>query len=417
MTSHIYRYDNTPLVSIPDGQLNTSATSLNLPANNYSNYGDKVVENLIYLMEHFAGATPPRNAIKGQVWYNTNNLPGTTNQIIGLQVYNGTNWVGTGKTLVTSTPPTASFDGQLWYNTSTKQLFVSSGVNWNLIGPLGSADINQNPLVTNSSAVPSFTTVDVVRVTDTTVSQAVHTVIRMIVNGTVLAIVSSDTAFTCGLTGFPTIYPGITFNQTVANALFAGKANSALNADSANNLVVNSSVVPSGIFMRRDQNNEPVDNNTFNLGSTAAKYANVYATQFNGTATSALYADLAERYEADDWLDAGTVVAIGGEKEITRVNQLGSSDVFGVISEKPGLQLNSGAGDDRTHPYVALTGRVPVKVVGSVNKGSRLMASALPGVAQKWEPQYGTLAIIGRSLVHKNSHSIELIEATIGTRG
>ena len=59
-------------------------------------------------------------------------------------------------------------------------------------------------------------------------------------------------------------------------------------------------------------------------------------------ATSAEYADLAERYEADAEYEAGTVVKIGGDKEITQTTQETDADVFGIISASPGFEMNRG---------------------------------------------------------------------------
>tara|TARA_B100002019_G_scaffold293284_1_gene319847 strand:- start:3135 stop:4499 length:1365 start_codon:yes stop_codon:yes gene_type:complete len=102
---------------------------------------------------------------------------------------------------------------------------------------------------------------------------------------------------------------------------------------------------------------------------------------FSGAATSARYADLAERYEADAQYDAGTVVVFGGDKEVTMANGEHDHRVAGVISSAPAYMMNSEAGDDATHPYVALTGRVPCKVTGEVFKGDLLVTSAMAGHA------------------------------------
>lgn len=100
----------------------------------------------------------------------------------------------------------------------------------------------------------------------------------------------------------------------------------------------------------------------------------------NGTATAARYADLAEKYLADQPYDAGTVVVIGGEKEIT-ASSLGQRAV-GVISTSPAYMMNS---ELEGGVYVALKGRVPVKVVGHVQKGQELVA-ANDGYAQAAQP-------------------------------
>jgi hypothetical protein len=97
---------------------------------------------------------------------------------------------------------------------------------------------------------------------------------------------------------------------------------------------------------------------------------NLSANIFNGTATSAQYADLAEKYLPDAEYSVGTVVSIGGDKEITASNT--GDRAIGVISENPAFMMNK---DLEGGVYVALKGRVPVKVAGTVIKGQRLVAS------------------------------------------
>ena len=104
--------------------------------------------------------------------------------------------------------------------------------------------------------------------------------------------------------------------------------------------------------------------------------------KFRGTATSAEYADLAERYAADDEYEPGTVVILGGANEITSSKDEASIEVFGIVSTAPGFEMNSGAGTDATHPFIALAGRVPCKVVGKVIKGQRLVTSSVAGHAR-----------------------------------
>jgi len=163
---------------------------------------------------------------------------------------------------------------------------------------------------------------------------------------------------------------------------------------------------------------DPAKCGTLNIGSALCKFDNIYANTFHGVATSAQYADLAERYEVDDVADSapGTVVKIGGPKEITRTISTGDTDVFGVISTAPGLMLNSEAGDDQTHPYVALAGRVPVKVHGLCKKGDRLMSSSHDGEAEVAPEGTDYRAIIGRALEDKDTTECKLIEAVVGAK-
>jgi hypothetical protein len=145
-----------------------------------------------------------------------------------------------------------------------------------------------------------------------------------------------------------------------------------------------------------------------NIGSSTNYFNQVFAT-----ATTALYADVAERFASDELLEPGTVVELGGTKEITRSQQDLSENVFGVISTRPAYTMNGGAGEDDTHPKVAMTGRVPVKVVGYVRKGDRLV-SAGAGVARAAQPGEATaFNVIGRSLVDKPTPEPGTIEAIV----
>jgi acetaldehyde dehydrogenase len=145
-----------------------------------------------------------------------------------------------------------------------------------------------------------------------------------------------------------------------------------------------------------------------NIGSSTNYFNQVFAT-----ATTALYADVAERFASDELLEPGTVVELGGVKEITRSQQDLSENVFGVISTRPAYTMNGGAGEDDTHPKVAMTGRVPVKVVGYVRKGDRLV-SAGSGVARAAQPGEATaFNVIGRSLIDKHTPEPGTIEAIV----
>ena len=145
-----------------------------------------------------------------------------------------------------------------------------------------------------------------------------------------------------------------------------------------------------------------------NIGSSGNYFNRVFAT-----ATTALYADVAERFAADELLEPGTVVELGGLKEITRSQQDLSENVFGVISTRPAYTMNGGAGEDDTHPPVAMTGRVPVKAIGTIRRGDRLV-SAGSGVARAARPGEATaFNVIGRSLEDKHSEELGTIEAIV----
>ena len=151
-------------------------------------------------------------------------------------------------------------------------------------------------------------------------------------------------------------------------------------------------------------------------GATTGSFSGtVTANLFSGTATAARYADLAEVYATDADYAPGTVVMIGGEAEITQTLSRAETEVFGVISTDPAYLMNK----DADGLPVALQGRVPVKVVGPVAKGERLISSDIPGVAvgvSEEDFAHQLQAIIGRSLENKTDEAESLVEAVIGIK-
>jgi hypothetical protein len=145
-----------------------------------------------------------------------------------------------------------------------------------------------------------------------------------------------------------------------------------------------------------------------NIGSSTSYFNQVFAQ-----ATTALYADVAERFASDIEYEPGTVVELGGAAEITMVKEDASEQVFGVISTRPAFTMNGGAGENATHPPVAMTGRVPVKVAGAVRKGDRLI-SAGDGMARAARAGEATaFNVIGRALTDKLNTNIGTVEAIV----
>ena len=141
--------------------------------------------------------------------------------------------------------------------------------------------------------------------------------------------------------------------------------------------------------------------------------------KMHGTATTAEYADLAELYTSDAEYEAGTVVKIGGEAEVTQTTIEYCPEVFGIVSSNPAYLMNSGA--EGTTVPVALEGRVPCKVIGEVHKGQRLIASDTPGVARAvtdYEKEVGTdwFRVVGRALANKDTLGVGLVEVVVGVK-
>jgi hypothetical protein len=132
-----------------------------------------------------------------------------------------------------------------------------------------------------------------------------------------------------------------------------------------------------------------------------------------GTATSARYADLAERYTTDADYEPGTVVVFGGEAEVTQSTQRLNRRVAGIVSTDPAYLMNS---ELENSVAVGLQGRVPCKVIGEIRKGDMMVTSSTPGHAEAWheegDPPMGT--VIGKALENKTDSVEGVIEVVVG---
>lgn len=153
----------------------------------------------------------------------------------------------------------------------------------------------------------------------------------------------------------------------------------------------------------------PDSNNAYNLGISTIKWKNIYSDFFIGTATTAQYADLAEKYIADDNYEPGTVLMFGGDFEVTLADDE-TSKIAGVISTNPAYLMNSELAADHT-VAVALQGRVPCKVIGPVKKGDMLVSAGNGYAKASSNPSIGT--VIGKSLVDF-SENTGVIEVVVG---
>ena len=164
-------------------------------------------------------------------------------------------------------------------------------------------------------------------------------------------------------------------------------------------------------YMVTDANNTvsgsqiPSQDATYDLGTTTKQWNVIY-----GHTVEATYADLAERYASDAPYEPGTVLVLGGEAEVTTTTMLADTRVIGVVSTDPGLKLNSQAGSSETHPYIALKGRIPCKVVGKVEKGDLLVTADKAGYAKSslGVPMTGT--VIGKAMESKPGTGEGVIE-------
>ena len=415
--------DGSVFATVPDGTINTSS-SMTLVGKNYAGYGQFINDDIIRLLESGSNTTPPGAPLTGQLWWDkTDNV---------LKIYNGTVFKTISAATASSTAPSSNSTGDLWFDTQNQQLNVWTGTTWLLIGPqftVGQGVTGAIPTtILDSTSVP-------------------HQCIELYCNNRIVGIVSQDATFTpqTTISGFTTIRPGITL-ATLVNGqvpLFQGTAT---NSQALNSLASSS-------FMRTDANTSTsgtmsVLNNTglavganssfrvtsdntniqianqstngnitfsVNEGGTPTVVMTIFGANgtISGNQIDANYADMAERFAADIEYAPGTVVELGGTAEITMSQHDLSDTVFGVISTKAAYLMNGRAGTDATHPPVAMTGRVPVKVTGIIHKGDRLVSAGNGMARAAAHGEASSFNVIGRSLQDKLNTSDGLIEAIV----
>ena len=148
------------------------------------------------------------------------------------------------------------------------------------------------------------------------------------------------------------------------------------------------------------------------IGSATNRYNTIWATTFNGQATSALYADLAENYLGDKDYEPGTVLVFGGDHEVTECNSKGDTRVAGIVTTNPAHLMNSALEGDHV-VGLALQGRVPCKVIGVVRKGDMLVTSAVPGYAIV-NNSPGVGQVLGKAVSEKDGDAHGTVEIVVG---
>mgnify|MGYP003336462050 CR=1 FL=1 len=419
--------DGTIFATIADGTINTSS-SMTLVGKNYAGYGEFLDENFIHLLENGSNTTAPSAPLTGQIWWDKGNSL--------MKVYNGSTWKVISASTASSTAPTSNVTGDLWYDTTNQLLKVYTGTTWLTVGPsvTGGTGAQANTVTDNSSVS--------------------HDIIEFTVDNDLVGVISQDATFTPNpaITGFATIGPGFQLSSTISNLQFRGTADEALLLDGyaasdfvqvaggagavmTGNLTVGTDgtgVTNGALRVGADSDfnisvsgtdvtlaNKTQDGNikfSINDGGSQTTVMTIYGANgtISGNQINANYADVAERFEADVVdMPAGTVVELGGDKEITRVRAELSDSVFGVISTRAAYLMNSQAGTDATHPPIAMTGRVPVNTVGTVRKGDRLV-SAGNGLARAAQPGEATaFNVIGRALADKTTAEVGTVEAIV----
>lgn len=428
---------NTEVETVADNILKTTSFGIRVPGKNFAGYGEAVGQTLLHILENFASPNngsnlpnPTNSAVSltspavGQLWYDTTNLK--------LRVWNGTVWaITSGAAVKGPAPPSNPLEGDLWWNSTTKQLFAYDGANWLLVAPMSSSTdlVFVRAIKINSGGTGGAGSGDGAAPSGGTNTDAMGMFVNNVLEGIWSGVqVAAPTFYFIELnddSGNVRYYSISPFGALIEDGLnigaaatiyFNGRAKVADTADGVSGInAVN--------LMRNDDGAGATTSRlpttaALDMGNSTTRWGTIFGTTFDGTATAALYADLAERYETDMAVEVGDVMKIGGDKEITKTTAEADVDVFGVVSETPGFRLNDKAGDDKTHPFIALAGRLNVKVKGTVKKGQRLVSSNVPGVAiakNVWNLK-NSYCVIGRALEDKTTDDIGLVEVVVGAK-
>lgn len=398
MAYTIIRSNGTVLTTIPDGSINTTSTSLQLPGRNYPGYGQSLDTNFVRMTENFANSAPPPNPLKGQLWYNT-----TLNTL-------------------NICPADGTTNANSWVVVATTNIGGSA--------TLGNITLTGN-LAANNAIISEDVTCNNISATNGTFGDSIVVNTANITTGNIGAVRTQVIT-----TGSSTTTGNITGSWTVTG----NSAGQAINVQQGNIYFVSSSYgvkcdnymyangqpfTPSGTYTNSNVFNyltgTGVGQFTGNIAptkvttSTLAGGGNIAGiwTLDSGARIQATYADLAERFEADAEYDTGTVVEIGGEKEITQVQEDLSEEVFGVVSTASAFTMNGVAGTDLTHPAIAVSGRVPVKVIGKVKKGQRLVSAGHGYARAAKRDEMTAFNVIGRALENKTTEGSGTVLAVV----
>jgi hypothetical protein len=398
MAYTIVKSDGTVLTTIADGTINTVSTSLGLPGRNYAGYGQTLDTNFVHMMENFADTTPPSNPLRGQLWFDTN--ANTLYVCPADGTANANAWLALTSTASggTTTFGAVTVTGNLQANnitalnniTSANGAFTNISVSANANIATGNITTgNISTLNTTVISAGSNTTAGTLTGTWTANGGSSGNTL-VVTNGNIVASTGIKTDNYYYANGSPISFAGTYNNSNVAAYLPTYGGNILTVQTQATTI-------------------------TTGANTTAGTITGNWSLS-SGSRLMATYADLAERFEADTYYDAGTVVELGGDKEITAVQYELSEDVFGVVSDTAAYLMNAGAGSDETHPPVAVGGRVQVKVTGKVRKGQRLV-SAGNGIARAAKAGEATsFNTIGRALAHKTDEAVGTVEAFVSIK-
>ena len=421
--------------TVQNGVVNTQ-TDLSLIGKGYAGYGESIAENFLHLLENFSNTSAPSKPIEGQLWWDSTNSK--------LKVYNGTSFLSTGGSAPyqSSAPsglaiisedeftPKTSISG---FATIKKGITLTTAI----------SDVKFQGTASDSDALGGVTAANYLRsnandttsgtlgvVTDSGMTVGADNDLSITVDssGVIISNTISDTDITFKINdggstttlmtldgseariGIGTTSPStkLEISGTTTSTAFAGALTGNVTGNVTGNLSSSGANTMGSLTMSGNivsQTILPDADATYDIGSSSVGYNTVHAK-----ATSAQYADLAEKYETDSNYDVGTVVIFGGEKEVTQSTISNDTRVAGVISEDPAYLMN----DKSEGQAIALVGKVKCKVHGMVSKGDLLTTCGThPGYAQKAiSPVLGS--VVGKAMENKEDAGESVILISVG---
>jgi hypothetical protein len=397
----VYKTNGVKLTTVEDGKLNIS-TDLQLVGKNYAGYGQVVNENFIKLLENFSNGTAPLNPLTGQIWYDS-----LTKR---LKLYTGTKWNQYLATTISSNRPVDLTNGEFWFDSAALKLYIKNRDSFVLIGP-SAGTIGGASGGVGTSIIIADTTVEYEAI-KLTIGEATPVVISPFTYN-----VDATDPF---ISQYTKIFNGITLAGADATTGISSTNGSYFWGTASDSLRLNGVLAED--YLLRDEADIFATaitelNNITRISTGGPSIPGSIEgswTLESGSTLQSTFADLAERYAADAVYEPGTVLMIGGTHEVTLCTTKFSTAVAGVVSSNPAYMLNSAAGPNETHPYIALKGRIPCKVLGVIKKGDCLAASSTPGVAQSvGDIPYDPNCIIGKALEDYSSNEVGLIEIKV----
>ncbi len=391
-----------------------------------------------------ASSSTPSGSVTGDLWWDTTNGQ--------LKVYNGSGFTTIGPSFTSGTGTSGAIVETVTDNSAADHVVVKLYTNNTLV-----ATVSKDSTFTPQSAISGFATIKPGIQLSTAVTGnkfqgtatdsdalggvAAASYMRSDASDSTSGVVSFlndtgivvgvDSDFTVGVSGSDVSLSNATSDGDILIKVNdGGVVSTAMTVDGATNRVlvagapsdalgiatkayVDSSVSGSGALPTSGgtMTGDILISGSVDIGTSGNRVSTVFATTFNGTSTAAQYADLAENFRPDQDYMPGTIVALGGVEEITAVNEEMSDRIFGVISEKPAYLMNS---DQENGAPVAIAGRVPVRVLGMVNKGDRLV-SAGNGMARAVteDESINAFNVIGRAIKNKTTMKEGTVEAFV----